>query len=686
VRYAVVILIIAGLYVATGLLGLQLAHFQKNATLIWAPSGLALAVLILCGKGVWPGIFIGAAITNAAIDTPPLAIGGIAVGNTLEAVVGATLLERVARFDSAFARLRDVIGFLVYSALLSTTVSATIGVGVLHLVGAVDPESFGRVWLIWWLGDAGGATVVAPLLLVGIGGRPAWAAIGRRGETWAALALLAALLTLAFAIVPPGSMPALLSALLVFPVVVWIGLRLGPRGAIVGSFLTGSVAVVGTARGLGPFVDGGANSSLYLVWAYMSTMGAVGMILAAAVAEREDADLSRRRSEEEQARLSAQVQHVQRLESLGLLAGGVAHDFNNLLVAIRGNAELLKLDPELDAGERDTMLEEIDLASIQAADLCRQLLIYAGRNRPAKQRLGLAAIIEEMKPLLRTSTPCTVELHFVGDDTPEIEGDRTQIGQVLMNLVINAAESIGVEGGVCVSWYCRDVDECYLRETFLHSDAPAGRYAVLEVSDSGSGMSPETTERIFDPFFTTKRTGQGLGMASVLGIVQAHGGAIKVQSRLGEGSSFEVLFPIAPELGASASAGEDEARPHRRGVGGTVLVADDEKRVRRVTRRLLTKAGFEVLEARDGAEAVELFRAKRDDIDAVLLDVSMPRLSGTDALAQIHELCPEMPAVLMSGYDEGRVDPSSDTPFVQKPFDVQVLLDTIVDAMLREPE
>ncbi len=678
-RDFVVVLAIAALYVVTGRLGLLLAHFQENATLIWAPTGISIAALVLFGKRVWPGVFIGAAITNGIIGTSPVALVCIAAGNTLEAVVGATLLIRVAGFDPGFARLRDVIGFLLFGAVLATTVSATIGVGALVVTAAVEASSFGMVWLIWWLGDAGGAIVVAPLLLVGARGRPPWAAMMRRAETWAALALLVALAILAFGDSLPGSTESLLPALLVFPVLVWVGLRLGPRGATVASFLVGVIAVLGTARGLGPFGHADASGSLFLVWAYVSTIGAVALVLAAAVAERENADLARQRGEQERAGLAAQIQHAQRLESLGMLAGGVAHDFNNLLVPIRGNAELLKLDG-IDDAQRGAMLDAIELAADQAAKLCRQLLSYAGHNRLDKQRSSLASIVEEMLPLLRSSTPRMIELSLVEDAQPTIEGDRGQLGQVLMNLVINATESIGdVEGRICVTVGEREVDQAYLAQTFLYSDAPAGRYAVLEVSDTGCGMTPDTMERIFDPFFSTKKTGRGLGMASVLGIVVAHEGAIKARSRPGAGTTFEILLPVAPELEEVGAFGEP--KPERQRFGVTVLVADDEDEVRSVTRRILEGAGYEVLEAHDGVEAIELFLDHRDRVALVVFDVSMPRLSGVEALAKIQELSPGTPGILISGYDEGRVDSTSGTLFLQKPFRRHALLDCVAQSL-----
>lgn len=673
-----VLLGIAVLYTASGSFGLTLAHTHRNATLIWPPSGLALAALVTFGRRVWPGVLIGAAVTNALIHTAAGPLLAISIGNTLEAVVGAYLLLRVAHIDTAFARLRDVLAFLALGALLSTTVSATIGVGALYLAGSVPAGSFYAVWRIWWLGDAGGVAIVAPLLLVGLHGRPRWASIARRAEAWVALVVLTFLVTAAFGGIFRDAWKAHLGALLLFSVIVWIGLRLGPRGAVSASFVASVVAVVGTAADTGPFAGVPAESSLLLLWAYLFALGTVAMTLAAAVAEREDADEARRAGEAERAKLAVQVQHVQRLESLGLLAGGVAHDLNNLLVPIRGNAELLRTDDRFEPDDRRDMLGQIELASVQAGELCRQLLTYAGRSKPRNERIDLRALVEEMAPLLRTSAS-GVGLHVVADEVPAVEGDRTQLGQVLMNLVLNAAEASDDSGGsieVCLE--VREVTLPYLRDTFLHSDAPAGSYVVLRVSDQGKGMSRETMVRIFDPFFTTKDNSRGLGMASVLGIVRAHRGAIKVESSPGNGTTFNVLFPVARS--EKEPGPRSEPAPDKEQIGGAVLLADDDVQVQRVARKVLEGEGFDVLLANDGVEALEIFREHRNEIAVVLFDVSMPRLSGTDALARIYQEKPGFPAVLMSGYDAGRADHSG-TPFVQKPFEARGLVEALREAV-----
>lgn len=678
-RYLALVLGIAFLYAATGRLGLLLAETQQNATLIWAPTGLALAALVLFGARHWPGVLLGAALTNASIGTPALPLVAITVGNTLEALVGWLLLTRVARLHTGFDRLRDVLSFLLFGVLLSTTVSATVGVSALYLCGQLEGQSPGVVWLIWWLGDAGGAAVVAPLLMVGLNGRPAWRALGRKGETWAALLALGGLIALAFGGVLPEPWQALLFALLAFPVVVWVGLRLGPRGAVLGSFVAGTGAVLGTARGGGPFVGAGVGYDFFLLWAYVFSLGTVAMILAAAIAEAADAAQAQHESDRERAHLADQLQHSHRLESLGLLAGGIAHDFNNLLMVVRGNAELLQMGAE--PSESRELLGSIRTATDQAADLCRQLLTYAGKSRPERSTTDLRALVDEMGPLLETSIAGSVRLRFETDAVPAILADRTQLRQVLMNLVLNAAQATEGEGSrVDVSLATRELSDAELRDAFPTSSAEAGRFVVLRVEDDGVGMSPEVRERIFDPFFTTKPQGRGLGMPGVLGIVRAHGGAILVRSAPGEGSRFEICFPALE--GVAAPAPEPPPAPAsgpRTAV--RILFADDNEHVRTVTRILLEGAGYTVALAKDGAEAVARFETEPDAFDVLLFDVKMPRMTGPEALVRIRARAPGFPAVLMSGFDAGLTQNLANTVVVQKPFEVAALLSALEEVL-----
>ena len=539
---------LASAYWVLGRVGLSLAHYQTNATLIWPPTGLGLAALVLYGRRLWPGVFIGALAVNLTVGTTIAAALGISIGNTLEAVVGALLLARVGRFHPGFARLRDVLVFGALGVGACTILSATVGVLSLSVTGALAGKDALEVWLIWWLGDVGGAALVAPVLLVAARGRPGWRALGSRRETWVVAALVTVSGLAAF--LPHGlaSWISLFLSFLPFPFLIWAGLRLGPRGAVLAAALLGAIAVLGTASGGGAFIGGSEQSSLLVLWAYLTVVGAAAAMLAAAVAERDEAEAARHRAEEERREIQTQMEHAQRLESLGVLAGGIAHDFNNLLTTIRGNAELLRLELSDSGADSSPPLADIEHASLRAAELCRQLLDYAGRSVRQPGPLDLPSLVDDVRRLLGSAIPEDVELRIrMEPDLPAVSGDAAQLRQVLMNLLLNAAEAIGDRGGaITVRARVESVLAPALEETFLASDARPGRFAVLEVQDEGEGMSPETLERVFEPFFTTKVFGRGLGMAAVAGIARTHGGAVKVTSELGRGSTFRILLPLEP--------------------------------------------------------------------------------------------------------------------------------------------
>lgn len=535
-------------YVVLGRLGLALAHYQDNASLVWPPTGLALAALVLFGRRLWPGVFLGALLVNLSIGSSLAAALPIAAGNTLEAVVGALLLVRVGRLDPALSRLRDVLVFGL-GLMPCTVISASVGVASLGATGGLEGRDGALVWLIWWLGDVGGAVLVAPLILVGLRGRPTWSSLARRPESFVVLGVIVLLALAAFGGVlgPRWSWLGLVLSSLPFPFLIWSGLRLGPRGAVLAAVTVAAIAVAGTAAGHGPFAGPRAHESLLILWAYSMCMGACAVILAAAVAERDDAEAARRAAEEERRAVQLQMEHTQRLESLGVLASGVAHDFNNLLVAIRGNAELLQR--HLDGDERaERRLSEIEHASVRAAELCRQLLDYAGKNVRRPRPTSASALIDDVLRLVAGSIPATVRVTTEHEaDVPDVLADESQLRQVIMNLLLNAVEAVGDhEGEVIVRVRVATHDRAYLAGPALPSEAAPGRFVVIEVEDDGVGMSEATLAHLFDPFFTTKEFGRGLGMAAVAGIVRAHRGAVRVRSELGVGTVFAVSLPLAP--------------------------------------------------------------------------------------------------------------------------------------------
>jgi PAS domain S-box-containing protein len=379
----------------------------------------------------------------------------------------------------------------------------------------------------------------------------------------------------------------------------------------------------------------------------------------------------RYRAAEERLALETRIQHAQKLESLGVLAGGIAHDFNNLLTSILGFISLAHEDlpAHSPAGES---LEYAEMAAQRAAELCRQLLAYSGRGRFVIEPVALDRLIAEMRQLLDTVLSRNARLRVEAPAAlPLVEGDATQLRQVVMNLLVNASDALGDRGGtITVVTHAAQRTAAELA-TFPHGDAlPPGPYVELRVTDTGSGMDAATVARIFDPFFTTKFTGRGLGLAAVIGIVHGHRGALRVESAPGVGTTFTILLPAIAESvrpDAPGAASPTAAIPAR-----TVLVVDDDDGVRRLATRALARAGHRVLEACGGDEAVALVAADPAAIDLVLLDLVMPGMSGAEALTALRTLRRDLVVVLTSGYDEqdasGLFDAGGAAAFVQKPY------------------
>jgi PAS domain S-box-containing protein len=373
----------------------------------------------------------------------------------------------------------------------------------------------------------------------------------------------------------------------------------------------------------------------------------------------------------ERRRFNERFQQTQKLESLGVLAGGIAHDFNNLLTGIMGNASIALDDLPSGIPVRSN-LEAVVNASERAAALTRQLLAYAGKGRFFIERLNLSDLVLEITNLLQTSIPKTVQLRLdLQSDLPCIEGDAGQVQQLIMNLVINAAEAVedGKAETVRIITSPEHVTQSYIDQMIAPNGASPGRYVTLEVRDEGRGMDGVTLSRIFDPFFTTKFTGRGLGLAAVMGIVRGHKGALHVDSTPGKGSSFKVLFPASegPPARLERSIPEKSLAGH-----GTILVIDDEDAVRQTAKSALESYGYNVVVAENGKEGVDLFRELGDEVAAVLLDMTMPVMSGEEALMRLKSLRHGVPVVLSSGYDEAeatrRFTGKGLAGFVQKPY------------------
>ena len=419
-----------------------------------------------------------------------------------------------------------------------------------------------------------------------------------------------------------------------------------------------------------------------------SIVGTTGV--ARDVTERKQAEQKALRAEEERRKLELSVLQAQKLESLGVLAGGIAHDFNNLLTSILGNADLAlgELPPSSPARG---FLDDIECASRRAADLCRQMLAYSGKGRFVIQPISLNALVSEMGQLLSVSTSkkATLTRTFAAD-LPSVMADATQIRQVVMNLITNASEAIADrEGTITLRTGTLSCDRDYFADAIGDSERYIpGPHVFLEVSDTGIGMDAETLGRIFDPFFSTKFAGRGLGLAAVLGIVRGHQGALKVSSKPGKGTTFRVLLPAHGAAAEPREASPVAARNFRG--HGLVLVADDEPAVRALAQKILERAGFGVVTAVDGREALEIYKQRGREIRLVVLDMTMPHLDGEACFLALRELDPDAKIVMTSGYSEQEVVAhfvgKGLAGFVQKPYKTDVLLGKIRDILAASPD
>jgi two-component system, cell cycle sensor histidine kinase and response regulator CckA len=397
----------------------------------------------------------------------------------------------------------------------------------------------------------------------------------------------------------------------------------------------------------------------------------------------------RKRAEADRLAMERSWQETQRLESLGLLAGGIAHDFNNLLATILGNTELALLDTHEQAPIRES-LEQIELAARRAAEMTQQILAYAGKGRVALEPISVNELVREMAALLRGTLLRQVPItYLLGADLPAVEGDTAQLRQVVMNVIVNAAEAIS--GGPGVIEVCSELRSINTQSGEGFDPCPTpGTYVCLEVRDSGPGMSRPTMARIFEPFFTTKFTGRGLGLAAVQGIVRSHRGALRVESTLGEGTTFTVLLPTL-SVAAEQSPNPPKQHPDQinpRQESGLILVVDDEPTVLQLTGRLLRRLGYSPLEASSYDAAQALLQLHRTEVRCILLDWTMPGRSGDAALRSLRSLSQQTPIIVMSGYSEqvlAETTPETrPTGFLHKPFNSEALQYAIAQATAAE--
>jgi PAS domain S-box-containing protein len=400
---------------------------------------------------------------------------------------------------------------------------------------------------------------------------------------------------------------------------------------------------------------------------------------------------ARASAEAERTRLSQRTLRAQRLESLGQLAGGIAHDFNNLLAVIAGYASVLTcaledLEDELPPTTISDLLRdmgEIAGATRRASDLTHQLLAFASQESMRAETLSLNEVIDDLSPLLARTIGEHVRLETRLDPGLDpIRADEGQLGQVLVNLAVNARDAMPGGGRLTIETANIELDDDAARE---QGDLQPGRYVQLLVSDTGTGMPPDVVERAFDPFFTTKGPGEGtgLGLSSVYGIVALAGGRASLYSEPGRGTTFRAIFPAA-ELTAPGPSRRESTQVPQISTRRTVLVVEDEPALRAVTTRILERAGYHVLSAPSGTEALELEQATTERIDVLLTDVIMPEMLGPQLAALLKDRRPDIRVIFASGFARSALEHDEhelEGPVLQKPVSASELLSEIARSL-----
>jgi PAS domain S-box-containing protein len=396
----------------------------------------------------------------------------------------------------------------------------------------------------------------------------------------------------------------------------------------------------------------------------------------------------RKKAEEASFALQATTYRSQKMESLGLMASGIAHDFNNLLTVILGNAELVLTMSDVDAPTAPftttSLLEDIQKAGRQAAELIHEMLTYVGKDPLELKDTDLNAIILDMWSLVERAHPKSVNLtHDLGQNLPTTMADPTLIQQVILNLIINASDAVGGKiGSITVRTCLVNSRRIKFDESFTNPLPASENCILVEVSDTGSGIDDAVAAKLFEPFYSTKMAGRGLGLATVLGIVIRHSGTISVKSKIGHGTTFSIYLPaLEPHIQATTESEivEKEVAYTK----GMILVVDDEDGVRDMANRMLAHSGFSVLSASNGFEALELFEQHQHEIDCVLLDLRMPLMSGEETLERLRSIDGNVKVVLVSGnYDPDEAAKMNVNAFVQKPYSMEKIARTLSDAIL----
>ncbi|MDD2735408.1 MAG: response regulator [Desulfuromonadaceae bacterium] len=388
-------------------------------------------------------------------------------------------------------------------------------------------------------------------------------------------------------------------------------------------------------------------------------------------------------ADEEQKQLEQKILQEQKMANLGILACGIVHDFNNILSVITGSTSLARLETEV----TDKYLFTIDQAAERGAGLCRQILAYAGKASFSMSEIDLLALVDDVVNMLKSTLPMNVEISFVNSvNGALIIGDTNQLGQIVMNLIINASEAIGTKyGEIIVALASKDIRSGQPEIDHFGNVIPPKKYACLEVSDNGCGMDDETRQKIFEPFYTTKIMGRGLGMSALLGIISAHEGTLQLSSKLGEGTSFKVYLPMLEGESVSIRTTPQTSSSLPWQSSGTILLVEDSEQLRTMAKSMLDVLGFTVIEAANGREALDIYKKDAADICLVLTDVNMPIMDGYELFNELKKINQELPVIISSGYGEtavtSRIEREKISGLLKKPYSLNQLKDVLKDVV-----
>jgi signal transduction histidine kinase/CheY-like chemotaxis protein len=622
------------LYFAAGKLGLHFAFVHASASPVWPPTGIALAALLLFGVRVWPAVFIGAFLVNVSIAGAMASSIGVATGNTLEAVVGAWLVNRYAGGARSFDRARNFLRFAVLVGAVATPISATIGTASLVASGEAPAPAFGTIWLTWWLGDAAGALIVAPFLLLWSTVREANPLRERTSE--ALLLALAVGGTAAVVFAFPGLNRYPLPFLCI-PPLIWAGFRFGSREVATSVAVLSAVATWATVNGKGPFSVGSENESLLLLQAFMVTIAALTFPVAALVWERKAVERERAilLEREQSARADAEAASLARDEFMAMLS----HELRNPLGAISNAAQVLRA-PNVEPAFAERAVDIIHRQSKHLTRLIEDLLdvarITRGKIVLQRERVNLAETAARCVALLRSVD--RLQQHDVIVDVAEawVDADPARLTQIVDNLLSNALKYTPAGGRISLQTLAE------------------GRDAVLRVQDSGVGIPHDLLPRIFDVFTQGPRSldraqgGLGVGLTLAYRLVQAHGGSLDAFS---EGPALGSLFTVRlPRVDAPPAAAAPAADPSHRAARRRILIIEDDPDGRAALRMQLQTAGHDVYEAATGREGIDAAARVRPDI--VLLDIGLPGLDGYQVAERLRSPDGHPRLIAITGYGQ----------------------------------